>query len=156
MGAGQFVRRQFVKGGLFALAQVAFTLMMALGGAKRIAQLFSGDLGTRLSGEIWNEQLQIYEKVRGDNSFLILLYGVGTLLLTALYAYLWYQNVKDSYASDLLLCAGDTLPTAGQDFSRFLNEKFHIPLLIFPLLGLLVFTVLPFVFMVLIAFTNYD
>ena len=156
MGAGQFVRRQFVKGGLFALVQVAFTLMMALGGARRIAQLFSGALGTRLSGEIWNEQLQIYEKVRGDNSFLILLYGVGTLLLTALYAYLWYQNVKDSYASDLLLCAGGTLPTAGQDFSRFLNEKFHIPLLIFPLLGLLVFTVLPFVFMVLIAFTNYD
>ena len=36
------------------------------------------------------------------------------------------------------------------------NQKFHALLLSLPFTGLLVFTVMPLVFMVLIAFTNYD
>ena len=48
------------------------------------------------------------------------------------------------------------MPTAKEDFCTLVNRRFYIPLLIPPMLGLLIFTVLPLVFMVLIAFTNYD
>ncbi len=156
MGAGQCLQKRFWKGILYILAQLAFTLFMVLGGWKALLALFSGNLGTRLSGEVWNEQLQIYEKVRGDNSFLILLYGVAALLIVAAYALCWYSNVKDCYAADLLFRQGERPLTLKEELGRLLNEKFHLPLLLPPLLGLLVFTVLPLVFMVLIAFTNYD
>ena len=55
MGFGQMVRGQFVKGGIYMLLQTAFTLFMLLLGGRYIAHLFSGNLGSRLSGEIWNE-----------------------------------------------------------------------------------------------------
>lgn len=156
MGAGHFLHRRYVKGALYLAVQVLFFLFMISGGAQTVAHLFSGDLGTRVSGEVWNEELQIFEKVRGDNSFLVLLYGVAALLLTAVYLYLWYQNVLDCYKADVMLRKGERLPTAREEALRLINERFHIPLLLPPLLGLLVFTVLPLVFMVLIAFTNYD
>ena len=156
MGAGHFLHRRYVKGALYLAVQVLFFLFMISGGAQTVARLFSGDLGTRVSGEVWNEELQIFEKVRGDNSFLVLLYGVAALLLTVVYLYLWYQNVLDCYKADGMLRKGERLPTAREEALRLINERFHIPLLLPPLLGLLVFTVLPLVFMVLIAFTNYD
>ena len=154
--AGHFIHRQYVKGALYLLAQACFSLFMGYGGARALLQLFSGNLGVRESGEIWNEQLQIFEKVRGDNSFLILLYGVASILVTVVYLFVWYQGVKSCYEADLSLRKGRPLPTAKEDFCTLVNRRFYIPLLIPPMLGLLIFTVLPLVFMVLIAFTNYD
>lgn len=43
-----------------------------------------------------------------------------------------------------------------EDFNELFNRRFYIPLLLLPFIGLLIFTVMPLVFMVLIAFTNYD
>lgn len=156
MGFGQMVRGQFVKGGIYMLLQTAFTLFMLLLGGRYIAHLFSGNLGSRLSGEIWNEDLQIFEKVKGDNSFLILLYGVASLVVIVLFFILWRANVKGSYENDIRIKKGERVRTFKEDLRFALNERFHIPLLTLPFVGLVVFTVLPLVFMVLIAFTNYD
>ena len=156
MGFGQIARGQLVKGLLYFVVQTAFLLFMIFFGFQYIAHLFSGNLGTKLSGEIWNEQLQIFEKVKGDNSFLILLYGVATLLLIAFFVIVWAMNVKGAYENDKRLALGARVNTLKEDVHAFLNEKFYLPLLIPPFAGLLVFTVMPLVFMVLIAFTNYD
>ena len=156
MGFGQMARGQIVKGLLYFLLQAAFLLFMIFFGWQYIAHLFSGDLGTKLSGEIWNEELQIFEKVKGDNSFLILLYGVVTLLLIAFFLIIWWVNVKGAYENDKKLARGERINTWKEDVRTLLNEKFYLPLLTPPFLGLLVFTVMPLVFMVLIAFTNYD
>ena len=156
MGFGQMVRGQFVKGGIYMLLQTAFTLFMLLLGGRYIVHLFSGDLGSRLSGEIWNEDLQIFEKVKGDNSFLILLYGVASLVIIVLFLILWRANIKGSYENDMRIQKGEKVRTFKEDLRFALNERFHIPLLTLPFVGLVIFTVLPLVFMVLIAFTNYD
>ena len=156
MGFGQMVRGQFVKGGIYMLLQTAFTLFMLLLGGRYIVHLFSGDLGSRLSGEIWNEELQIFEKVKGDNSFLILLYGVASLVIIVLFLILWRVNVRGSYENDMRIQKGEKVRTFKEDLRFALNERFHIPLLTLPFVGLVIFTVLPLVFMVLIAFTNYD
>ena len=156
MGFGNIARGQLAKGILYFFLQTLFLLFMVFFGGRYIVHLFSGNLGTRLSGEIWNEQLEIFEKVRGDNSFLILLYGVASLLLVGLFLSLWYSNVKSSYVTDIRLRNGERPYTFGEDVRILLNEKFYIPLLIPPFIGLLLFTIMPLVFMVLIAFTNYD
>ena len=156
MGFGQIARGQIVKGLLYFLLQAAFLLFIIFFGWQYIAHLFSGNLGTKLSGEIWNEELQIFEKVKGDNSFLILLYGVASLLLIAFFAIICATNVKGAYDNDKRLARGERVHTFKEDFHVLINEKFYLPLLIPPFLGVLVFTVMPLVFMVLIAFTNYD
>lgn len=156
MGFGQMARGQLVKGLLYSLLQAAFLTFMIFFGWHYIAHLFSGDLGTKLSGEIWNEELQIFEKVKGDNSFLILLYGVVTLLLVGFFLIVWTMNVKGAYENDKRLALGEQVNSFQDDVRLLLNEKFYIPLLLPPFVGLLVFTVMPLVFMVLIAFTNYD
>ena len=156
MGAGQLIRKQFVKGALYFLTELAFALYMIFFGGRYTAHLFSGNLGTKISGEIWNENLQIFDKVRGDNSFLILLYGVATLVVTLLFIWVWAMNVKSNRENDLRLREGKPLATFRDDLFALANEKLYAPLLIPPFLGLLIVTVLPLIFMVLIAFTNYD
>ena len=121
-----------------------------------IQHLFSGDLGARITQEYWNEELQIFEKIKGDNSFLILLYGVASLLIFLLFTWIWILNVKGNFENDKRIQMGETPLTLRQDLQLLLNQKFYVLLLILPLVGLLVFTVMPLVFMVLIAFTNYD
>ncbi len=156
MGFGQIVRGQLGKGALYMLAELAFLLYFIFFGGGYIGHLFSGDLGRRLAGEHWNEELQIFEKVKGDNSFLILLYGVVSLVVIALFLVVWAMQIKGNRENDLRIEKGERLSTFREDIRTLVNERFYIPLLTLPFLGLLVFTVMPLIFMVLIAFTNYD
>lgn len=156
MGFGQIARGQFFKGAVYLFTQLAFSLFLIYFGGRYIAHLFSGNLGTKLSGSVWNEELQIFEKIKGDNSFLILLYGVATITLCIVFALVWVMNVKGSYENDLRLRKGEKVRGIYEDFQVLLNQKFHTLLLSLPFTGLLVFTVMPLIFMVLIAFTNYD
>ena len=156
MGFGQIARGQIAKGLVYLLTQAAYLLYMILFGGVYIVHLFSGNLGTKLSGEQWNETLQIFEKIKGDNSFLILLYGVVSLVVTALFLVVWAMNIKGSYDNDKRLEKGEELSDFKTDLNALMNEKFYMPLLLLPFIGLLVFTVMPLIFMVLIAFTNYD
>lgn len=154
MGAGQIARKQFVKGLLYLALEVGFILYVALFGWGYLAKL--NTLGTEKSGEIWNEATGVYDKIPGDNSFLILLYSVVTLILAALFIVFWIMNVHGNILNDKRLAAGIPVSTLKEDFEEFLNRKFYVPLLIPPFVGLLVFTVMPLIFMILIAFTNYD
>ncbi len=156
MGFGQIARGQIVKGTAYFFIEVAFVLYMLLFGGAYVGHLFSGDLGSKLAGEHWNEELQIFEKVKGDNSFLILLYGVASLVIFLLFLAFWAACIRGSYENDLRLRRGERVRTLQEDARIFFNEKFYIPLLSLPFAGLLIFTVMPLIFMVLIAFTNYD
>ncbi len=156
MGFGQIARGQIGKGLCYMATQLLFILYLIFFGGRYIVHLFSGKLGSRLAGEYWNETLQIFEKIKGDNSFLILLYGVVSIVLAALFLIVWGMQIKGSYQNDLRVKQGEKLPTFKEDIRMLIDERFYIPLLFLPFLGLLVFTVMPLIFMVLIAFTNYD
>ncbi len=156
MGFGQLYRGQVAKGLLYLLTQLFFALYMIFFGGGYIGHLFSGNLGTKLSGEQWNENLQIFEKITGDNSFLILLYGVVSLVIILLYLMVWYMNIRGNAENDRRIRQGQPVSTFREDVRVVLNERFYVPLLALPFLGLIIFTVMPLIFMVLIAFTNYD
>ena len=156
MGFGQIARGQLVKGAAYFFIQLIFILYMLFFGGRYIGHLFSGDLGTRLAGEAWNEELQLFEKIKGDNSFLILLYGVVSLVVFLLFLTMLISCIKGSYENDLRLREGEKVRTFKEDVRILFNQKFYIPLLSVPFTGLLIFTVMPLIFMILIAFTNYD
>ena len=92
----------------------------------------------------------------GDNSFLILLYGVLTIFFVLAFLYTWRVNVRQNKHAQQILASGKKLKPGRADIAALADSQFHKTLLSLPMLGIFIFTVLPIVFMVLVAFTNYD
>ena len=154
MGSGCFRFRQFGKGLLYLLSELAFFRFFFGFGWKYLSHF--GTLGENTQLKVWNEELQIYQRVPGDNSMLILLFSVLTIAATILFVYLWVLNLKSAGELCLLDAQGRHIPSFREDLKSLLDSRFHTTLLAAPMISLVAFTVLPIVFMVLIAFTNFD
>lgn len=50
---------------------------------------------------------------------------------------------------------GKQILTFREELSEFLDKKFYVTVLVLPVIGVFVFNILPIIFMILIAFTNY-
>ena len=154
MGSGCVRFRQFGKGLLYLLSELAFFRFFFGFGWKYLSHFRT--LGENAQLKVWNEELQIYQRVPGDNSMLILLFSVLTIAATILFVYLWVLNVKSAGELCLLDTQGKHIPSFREDLKSLLDSRFHTTLLAAPMISLAAFTVLPIVFMVLIAFTNFD
>ena len=154
MGFGSIARGQILRGILFLLFEIVFIFYMATAGVKWLAMLPS--LGTEGPKKEYNEILDTYVTTYHDNSFKILLYGVLTIFFIIAFIYTWRVNVRQNKISQEMLEKGIRLRSGKDDLRSLVDESFYKTLLALPLTGILVFTVLPLVFMVLVAFTNYD
>ena len=154
MGLAHMTNGQVVKGITYLGVEILFVLFMVFFGSTYMGHLFSGRIGSLEEGEHWNGEF--YEYSKGDNSTLILLYMVVTIAVIAFFIVIWRGNIKS--ARDLYARKELGLPcnTFIDDFMDYGNNKFHKTLIIPPLAGIIVFTVLPIIFMIFIAFTNYD
>lgn len=163
MGAGHIFRGQLAKGILYLATQAAYILYIVKFGGRYLSMFFEnfftggtvGRVETQIS-DVWDEELGQYVKIVGDNSFHIVLYGILSVLITLIFATIYLNSVKESYALEELSDIGAPIPTAKQTIGGLLDKNFHLTLLSLPLLGLLAFTVIPLISMILIAFTNYD
>lgn len=154
MGSGCFRFRQFGKGLLYLLSELAFFRFFFGFGWKYLSHF--GTLGENTQLKVWNEELQIYQRVPGDNSMLILLFSVLTIAATILFLYLWFLNLKSAGELCLRDAHSKHISSFREDLKSLLDSRFHTTLLAAPMISLVAFTVLPIVFMVLIAFTNFD
>ena len=151
MGTGNFSKGQYIKGLLFFALEAAYAAFLIFFGINYISKF--GTLGTEHGGyKIVNG---IPTHVDGDNSMLILLYGVVTIVVTVIFLVFYIINTKSAYKVYQLKKDGKHIPTFKEEMREYLDEKFHITLLTIPTLLIGVFTILPLIFMVLIAFTNY-
>lgn len=82
MGFGNFVHKQKIKGLLYLAVEAAYLVFMLVNGIGFLSML--GSLGSVPRKEVWDEANQVYVYTQGDQSVLILLYGVATVLLTLL------------------------------------------------------------------------
>ena len=148
MGFGSCARGQWLRGILFFVFQTVFNVYLFCFGGSYLAKLTTlGTVETHKEGR---------KTVYGDNSFLIMLYGVLTIFLVVAFLYTWRVNVKQNKLAQQYLAAGKKLKTAKQDVQDMLDSQFHKTLLALPTLGVTIFTILPIIFMILVAFTNYD
>lgn len=154
MGAGIAAHKQVVKGVLVLCIEVAYIYFMITAGAHAIGMLPS--LGDQAAEKVWNEAKQIYEYTAGDDSLVILLYGLATLLITAGFILLWVIQIKQSYKNQVLIENGHKVPGFGKDLKNLLDGNIHITLMSLPMLGILCFNILPLIFMISMAFTNYS
>lgn len=148
LGFGQLLRGQIIKGIAFILLEVAFFWYILDFGARYFVKL--GTLGTVATQKVGRKT------VYGDNSFLILLFGILTLFVILFFIVLWYLNIKDNVKSQEWLAAGKKLPSNKDTWASLFDKHFDKTLLALPVTGIFVFTVLPIVFMICVAFTNYD
>ncbi len=154
MGAGSALRGQWMRGALFFAAQVGYIAYM-LGFGWRYLRQF-GTLGTATQTQVFDESQGIYIYTQGDNSMQILLFGVLTVVLTAVFLVLYFVSLRAAWRAQRQCEAGKRLPTFRDDLHSLLDSRYHITLLTPPVLLVTLFTLLPLVFMVLIAFTNFD
>lgn len=154
MGWGNIVRKQIGKGILFLLIEVAYLYFMITNGFHCIAMLPS--LGDNPGEEVYNEAKGIYEYTAGDNSILILLYGVVTLAVTVLFIIVWRATVKSAYKAQYLTERKMHVNTFIEDVKDLFNTNLHKLLMFLPFAGILIFTVLPLIYMISMAFTNYS
>lgn len=155
MGLGNMMHGQVVKGLLFLAAEIAYIIFMITTGFHCLAMLPS--LGSVQQEEVWNEELQVYMYTQGDQSILILLYGVATLCLTILFFLLvWRGALKSAYKAECLAKDGRHLPTFQEDLKSLLHENLHRLLMSPPMVFISCLTILPLIFMICMAFTNYS
>ena len=159
MGAGNFLRGQLVRGFIFLAFEVLFFIYMFMGlggnsGCYWLSMLPS--LGKEGPGEVYDEFYDQYVYAFNDNSFQILLYGVLTIFLIVAFVMSWRANIKQAKAAQETVAAGKKLNKFKDDLKSLVDEGFYKTLLALPVTGIMVFTVLPIVFMILVAFTNYD
>lgn len=153
-GAGYARRRQFAKALLMTLVEAggaAFTLLFAMQYVPKF-----GTLGTVQAEQVFNIATMKAEWNDYDNSFLILLFSLFSFVVWFAAAAVWMRNVVNVYRLQLQAEAGRHINTFAEDLRSYLDEKFHITLLALPALGVAVFTVIPILLLILVAFTNYD
>ncbi len=154
MGLGNIAHKQVIKGLLFLAIEVAYIFFMATNGVKCLSLLPS--LGTREQQEVFNEKTQVYEYIPGDQSVLILLYGVATIAISLAFFFMWRESLKSAYIAECLTKQGHKVNSFGKDCKELLDKNLHKSLLFLPVTGILIFTILPLLFMIPMAFTDYS
>ena len=163
MGMGNFAAGQFIKGLIFLAIEVGYFCLMfvpiiagidkiPLSGIEWIKLLPS--LGDRVDGKEVQGNIEV--TVYGDRSHLILLYSVIFFAITVAFVVLWRASVRSGYQALSFKRAGKKVPTFVDDLKALLDENIHKLMMIIPFLLLMIFTVIPLVYMICMAFTNYD
>ncbi|MCM1195234.1 MAG: sugar ABC transporter permease [Corallococcus sp.] len=148
-GFGCFAYRQIGHGILYLGYEILFVLYMVFFGAGYLGKF--GTLGT-----VVPERDEGGRIIVGDNSFEILLYSMLTLVIILFTVVIMLKSVKEAYGNQLSYSVAQRMATAKDDVKQLLNHKFHLTILAFPSLTLVVFTIVPLLFMILVAFTNYN
>ncbi len=154
MGLGNIVHGQALKGILFLLVEAAYIFFMVTSGFYNLSMLVS--LGSVPQEEVWNEELQVYLYTQGDQSILLLLYGVATILLTVLMFWVWRGTLKSAYQAECLKREGKHVNSFADDIRSLFDENIHRLLMTPPMVFITALTILPLIFMICMAFTNYS
>ena len=147
-GTGQLLRGQVAKGLAYLALEILFIWYMISFGWNYLSKFNTlGTVETSRQGRV---------TVYGDNSFLILLFGLLTIVLIIVFLLVWILNIRENRREEQLLQAGKKLPSNREVLTSLLDANFDKTLMTVPVLGVFLFTVLPILFMICVAFTNYD
>ena len=163
MGLGHLLRGQAVRGVIYLLLQVLFILYMVAFGGRYLGMFFEnfftgGNVGRveTFVSDVWDPELGEFVKIAGDNSFHIVLYGILSVFVILFFVLTYLRSVGEAYTLEQMSIIGRRPDGLRRDIALLGDSRFHITLLSLPMVGLFVFTIIPLVTMILIAFTSYD
>ncbi|AOZ92495.1 sugar ABC transporter permease [Paenibacillus crassostreae] len=148
MGFGQIYNRQFIKGLIYLLIE-AYAIIY-----------FSSNLGRALWGIVTLGETP-RTKVNGvfvdaDHSIILLIKSLITILFLIIFIIIYIINVRDARKIAEKREQGVQANRFLQSIRYVLDYKFAQALLTLPAVGILFFTIMPIIFMVMLAFTNYS
>ncbi len=161
-GFGNFYYGQILRGILFLLFEIVFIgyMLVPSGG---IYWLMKGNwfrtgatIGTVQGSFQYNAIYDTDVWVAGDDSVKVMLYGLLTIIFIFAFIYTWRLQIKQCSICMSITAKGKKVKSGKDDLKSLLDDQFHKTLLSLPLFGILAFTVLPIIYMVLVAFTSYD
>jgi len=161
-GVGNLFYGQTMRGLLFLLFELVFLAYMFLpsGGLYWLAKgnwfKVGATVGTVQGGFQYDEIYDTDVWVKGDDSVKVMLYGLLTIIFIVAFIYTWRLQVKQCTICMDITAKGKKVKSGKDDLRSLLDDQFHKTMLALPLTGILFFTVLPIIYMVLVAFTSYD
>ena len=144
MGLGQLAYGQFIKGLVYLASLAGLIWYFVTRGFSDLIGFFT--LGTA--------QEDLWLGIPGDNSMTMLILGIFSIVVLIFAGVLWITNIKDAAFTAREIAKGHRPRSFRQTLAAMADEKFHVAALSLPLIGVTIFSVLPIVFMILIAFTN--
>ncbi|RUS46538.1 carbohydrate ABC transporter permease [Cohnella sp. AR92] len=151
-GLGQIYNRQYLKG-------VIFLAIDALGIWYFAGHLYRAIWGIVTLGEKKQSMVKVgkvYKAVHGDHSIQLLVQGLIILIILFIFIWLYVLMVRDAYKTGLVRESGGKVARFSESVRAVFEKNFPITMLTIPFVGILFLTVLPILFGVLIAFTNYS
>lgn len=161
-GFGNFYYGQIMRGILFLVFEIVFFgyMFVPSGGLYWLAKgnwfQVGKTVGTVQGGFQYDPIYDTDVWVMGDDSVKVMLYGLLTIIFIVAFIYTWRLQVKQCRICMNITAKGKKVKSGKQDLRSLLDDQFHKTLLALPLTGILAFTVLPIIYMVLVAFTSYD
>ena len=158
-GAGNIYNHQFIKGILFLLLQVGIIAFMVLcpsvnGTPYGYKALQNLSLKNVSEGGDFDPVTGVF--TTGSDCKLMILFGFVTIAVIALYFILWEKNIASSFKADQDRKIGKKPTTFKEDLKELLDSRFHVTMLAPTCIAALVFTILPTIFMIALAFTTYN
>ncbi|MBO4872526.1 MAG: sugar ABC transporter permease [Lachnospiraceae bacterium] len=158
-GAGNFYHKQYIKGFLFLVIQVAILAFMIL--CPEVNGTPYGWKALRNLSLKYATEGSEFDPVLGFVSFnsdckLMVLFGFVTIAVVAIYFLVWNMNIQSSYKADMDKKIGKKPTTFTEDLKELLDRKFHVLMLTPTCIAATVFTLLPTIFMISLAFSTYN
>ena len=163
-GFGNLFYGQIARGILFLVFEVVFIAYMLVpsGGIYWLSKgnwFQTGEtIGTVQSGfqdvEKYGDVFKVW--VEGDDSVKVMLYGLLTIIFIVAFIWTWRLQIKQCRICMDITATGRKIKSAKDDLRSLVDDQFHKTMLALPITGILLFTVLPIIYMVLVAFTSYD
>ena len=79
-----------------------------------------------------------------------------TCFVIAGFIALWILQLQHSYKLQKMIEKGETVPSLGKDVKNLFDGNLHITLMALPCIGILIFNIVPLVYMITMAFTTYS
>ena len=161
-GFGNLFYGQIARGLLFLLFEVVFIgyMLVPSGGLYWLSKgnwfQTGKTIGTVQGGFQYDPIYDTDVWVPGDDSVKVMLYGLLTIIFIIAFVYTWRLQVKQCRICMDITASGKKVKSGRDDIRSLVDDQFHKTLLALPVVGILLFTVLPIIYMVLVAFTSYD
>ena len=124
MGFGNIVKGQIIKGLIFLATEVFFILYMVGFGWDKIHNLGffnNGTIGFNEEGYGINPVTGRPGRIEGDDSMKLLLYGVLTLVIIAVFLAIYVASTKSAYKAQQTKAAGEKLPGFFAEIKEFFD-----------------------------------
>lgn len=151
MGLGQIYNRQYIKGFLMFLLHLA-----GIGFTTLVPRAMWGIWTLGEQSDHLKKVGRVYVNVRGDHSIFLLIEGMIVILVMAVFLLLYIASARDAYLVGKRREQGISAPTFTDTLQRLAGVNFPQMVISVPMLLVVFFTLMPILFMIMLAFTNYS